>query len=203
MKRLSSRSCTFVAVVAIAVALSLPSPAEVVFHTAVVSIPVNGIYNLDLNQDGITDFTLRSALLQDYCQYGDGYIWGLTVMPAAGSTIETAAGRAGDNNAAALAQGMPVDSAQTFYASTAVMAELAWGRCGTGTLGEWLNVSNRYLGLKFVGPDKQIHYGWATLSVVAYVDGSGYLQTNVILSGFAYETVAGQRILTGQTSDTR
>lgn len=203
MKSLNSHTYVVVLAAAIVAALSLPSSAEVVYHSVVVSIPVDGIYHLDLNQDGITDFTLRSALLQTYCAVGDGYIWSLTVTPASGNAVETAAGRAGNNNASALVESVPVNSAQSFYADTAMMAELVWGSCGIGTLGEWLNIPNRYLGLKFLGPDNQIHYGWANLSAVAYIDGRGRLQTHVILSGFAYETVARQQIMTGQVSDTR
>lgn len=203
MKSWGVHICVVVMAVTIAAAFSLPASAEVVYHSGVVSIPVNGYYNLDLNQDGITDFTLRSALLQDYCQFGDGYVWSLTVAPATGSAVETAAGRIGNNVAAGLAQGVPVNSGQSFYPGTSIMAELAWGSCGVGTLGQWLNVSNRYLGLKFLGPDNQIYYGWANVSAVAYVDAYGHLQTNVTLAGFAYETVPGQQILTGQTSDTR
>ena len=203
MKSLGSITRVFGVAVAIAAAFSLPLSAEVLYHSVVVSIPINGYYNIDLNQDGITDFTLRSALLQDYCQNGDGYVWSLTVTPATGNAVETAAQRVGSNNASALAQGAPVNSAQNFYPSTALMAELAWGNCGIVATGQWLNVGNRYLGLKFLGPDNQIHYGWANVSVVAYVDPHGHPRTNVILSGFAYETVPGQQILTGQTSDTR
>lgn len=203
MKSPSSITYAFLVAVAIAAAFALPSSAEVVYHSVVVSIPLNGNYNLDLNQDGIPEFTIRSALLQDYCQSGDGYVWSLSITPASGNAVETAAGRVGNSNAAALAQNMPVDSAQSFYAGTATMARLVWGNCGIGTLGEWLNIPNHYLGLRFVGLDNQIHYGWAELSVVAYVDRNGHLQTNVMLSGFAYETVARQQILTGQISDTQ
>ena len=203
MKSLGLHICVVVMALTIVAAFSLPTSAEVVYHSVVVSIPVSGYYHLDLNQDGITDFTLRSALLQDYCQFGDGYVWSLTVTPATGSAVETAAGHIGNNDASALAQGVPVNSGQSFYPGTSIMAELSWGDCGIVTLGQWLNIPNRYLGLMFLGPDNQIHYGWANLSAVAYVDPYGHLQTNVILSGFAYETVAGQQILTGQTSDTR
>src|SRR5580698_11431007 len=79
--------------------------AEVVYTRVNVSIPVGGTYNIDLDQDGITDFTLRSALLQDYCQFGDGYVWSLTVTPADGSAAITTKG---SSNASALLNGMPI-----------------------------------------------------------------------------------------------
>jgi len=203
MKKLGSMACAVFVTVALASAFSQPLSAEVVYHSAAILVPVSGYYNIDLDQDGITDFTLRSALLQDFCQSGDGYVWSLTVTPAVGKAIETAAGRSGSDNASALAQGVPVSSAQNFYASTAMMAELAWGSCGIVTTGQWLNVSSRYLGLKFLGPDQQTHYGWANVSSVAYVDQDGHLQSKTILLGFAYETGPNQQIFTGQISDTR
>jgi hypothetical protein len=185
----------------IAVALSLPAVAEVVYTSVSVSIPINGYYNLDLNHDGLPDFSLRSALLQDWCQSGDGYIWTVTVNPSSGNAIEKAAGRIGDNNASALPDGAPVSSGQSFYSSTAMMAELSWGSCGVAALGEWLNIPYRYLGLELHGPGNEIHYGWAKVTNIGYVDQHGHLHTSTILSGFAYETVPGQAILAGQVSD--
>lgn len=200
MKRLSLS--TYVAVMAVALVsiFSLPATAKVVYTPIQVSIPTNGYYNLDLNHDGLTDFTLRSALLQDYCQFGDGYVWSLTVTPASGNAVVTAAGRVADNDASALASGAPVSSSQNFYGNASIMAELSWGSCGIAALGEWLNVPYRYLGLELHGPGNEIHYGWAQVSNVAYVDQYGHLQTSTILFGFAYETAPGQAILAGQTT---
>jgi hypothetical protein len=196
------RSNLIIRVIAIAVVLaesfSLPAAAEVVYTSAAVSIPAGSYYQLDLNHDGVTDFTLRSALLQDYCQFGDGYVWSLTVTPADGSAAITTKS---SSNASALLNGMPINSVEKFHQSSATMAELSWGTCGTRMLGEWLNLPNRYLGLQFRGSDKQIHYAWAKLNTVAYIDQHGHLQATTILSGFAYETVPRQPILTGQTSD--
>ena len=59
--------------------------------------------------------------------------------------------------------------------------------------GPWANVQHRYLGLKFFINGK-VHYGWARLNVHWYVpDVSG------TLTGYAYETVPGKSIITGQT----
>jgi hypothetical protein len=188
-------------VVTIAAALSLRAAAEVVYTSVEVSIPNNGYYNLDLNHDGISDFTLRSALLQDYCQSGDGYVWSLTLTPSSGNAVVTAAGLIGDNDASVLPSGAPVSSGQNFYPNASLMAELSWGSCGIAALGEWLNIPYRYLGLEFHGSNNEIHYGWAKVSNVAYVDRHGHLHTSTVLSGFAYETVPGQAILAGQTTD--
>jgi hypothetical protein len=175
--------------------------AEVVYTQVNVSIPVGGAYNIDLNRDGVTNFTLRSSFLQDYCQFGDGYVWSLLVIPANGNAVVTSAGRIGSSNASALLMGAPVNSASSLYSNVATMAALYWGVCGTGVAGEWLNQPNRYLGFQFKGAANDVHYGWAKVSTVAYVDQRGILHASTVLTGFAYETNPGQAILTGQTSD--
>jgi hypothetical protein len=59
--------------------------------------------------------------------------------------------------------------------------------------GVWLGVSDGYLGLEFT-LNGQIHYGWAEMSVGLK---RGRLLT-VTLTGFAYETIPGKAIKTGQ-----
>lgn len=185
-------------VITLMAALVIPVAAEVVYTPVYVSIPTGGHYDIDLNQDGVIDFSLEESLIQDYCQFGDGYIWSLGVVAHPGNAV------AGTNGyyAAALPIGQPVNSGQGFYPNVVLMADLAWGHCGTGTMGEWLNVPDRYLGLRFQGSStSDIHYGWAKVTTSAYVDQHGVLHTSTILTGFAYETVPGKGILTGQTSD--
>ena len=179
------------------IAMLVPAAAEVVYTPVNVSLPVDGSYYIDLNQDGVADFALRSSLLQDLCQNGDGYSWSLRLTPAPSA----AAMIASPGYAAALLQGARIDSAQNFSQDAAVMTELEWGSCGRGSYGQWLDLPNRYLGLEFRMPGSPlVHYGWAKVSVVGYVDQHGHLQTSTLLQGFAYETVAGRTILAGQTS---
>jgi hypothetical protein len=175
--------------------------AEVVYTKVNVSIPVGGAYNIDLDQDGITDFTLRSHLLEDYCQFGDGYAWTLIVIPANGGGVVTDAGSVTASDAAALQNGLAVNHGQRFYGGVAVMAGLDWGFCGTSVFGEWLNLPNRYLGLQFKDAANNAHYGWAKVSTTACIDQYGTLHASTVLSGFAYETTPNQGILTGQISD--
>lgn len=60
--------------------------------------------------------------------------------------------------------------------------------------GAWQNVTNHYLGIKFQSSGRT-HYGWARLSVTM-----GKFGPVVTLTGYAYETLAGQGITAGQTS---
>jgi hypothetical protein len=191
---------TAVATILLFAALVGRAAAEVVYTRVNVSIPVGGTYNIDVEQDGFTDFTLRSSLLQDYCQFGDGYVWILTVTPANGGGVVTDSGNITSSDAAALQRGVTVNVGQSFYAGTAVMAGLDWGFCGTGALGEWLNSPNRYLGLQVKDAANNVHYGWAKVSTTAFVDQYGTLHASTVLSGFAYETTPNQGILAGQIS---
>ena len=193
------RTISTVAVgISVLLALLIPAAAEIVYTPVNASIPVNGYYYIDLNQDGAWDFMLRSDFLQDYCQSGDGYVWALSITPAQGNAVATAAG----SNAAALVLGAPIGPTQNYALNTALMTELVWGNCGSGLFGEWLNLPNRYLGLLLrQSGTNEIHYGWAKVSEVAYIDQHGHLQTSVILLGFAYETVPYRVITAGQTSD--
>jgi hypothetical protein len=184
----------------IVVALVAPAAAETVYTPVLITIGVGDSYGIDLDGNGSTDFTLRSHLLEDYCQSGDGYIWTLSVNPADGNAEVTSRGHMGSIYAAALQKDVPVNATQSFYNSSSIMAQLSWGFCGTGVVGEWLNLPNRYLGVQFHGADNSIHYGWVKLSTVAYVDQWNVVHASTVITGFAYETVAEQGIITGHTS---
>jgi hypothetical protein len=75
------------------------------------------------------------------------------------------------------------------------MVENQFSRTGTTThrttFGPWGNVTNKYLGLKFLIGGK-IHYGWARLTVMGY--------SSVTLTGYAYETTVGKPIKAGHTT---
>jgi hypothetical protein len=190
---------TLAAIVMLASALVLPANAQIVYTQVNVSIPVGESYNLDLNGDGVTDFTLKSKLLQGYCQSGDEYVWSLTVIPAGANDVATATDQAGSGYASALQYGVSVNAGQNFYPSASVMADLNWGACGIGMLGEWLNLPNRYLGLQFQTADGTTHYAWAKLSSAAYVDQDEHLHASTLLTGFAYQVSPGEGIPAGAT----
>jgi len=101
-------------------------------------------------------------------------------------------GSIGSNGAqaAALIRGEPIDPGQMFVAPDVTMRECIRF---VGCWGDWDNVTNRYLGLKFTIHGKR-HYGWARLSVQA----KGVIFT-ATLTGYAYETTAGKSIKAGQT----
>ncbi len=64
----------------------------------------------------------------------------------------------------------------------------------SGQQGKWINVTNRYLGLKFkIG--RKTHYGWTRLNV--HLPGN-YL-VDATLTGYAYETIPNKPIIAGKT----
>ncbi len=162
---------TFAALVAVIAAP--PAAAQILYTRINVSIPLGGSYDIDLNRDGVVDFTLRSKLLQSYCQSGDEYIWSATVSPAQADGVVVSPGNVWSDEAAPLPAGAAVGSAQRFDFNYSVLAGLYWGMCDAGVDGQWLNLPARYLGLRFQGPDHEIHYGWLKVSTAAYVDTTG------------------------------
>jgi len=170
-------------------ALSYPADAKVVFTPVHQVIGHNGVYNLDLNNDGTVDFLIQ--------QWNQGFSSSneLLADAAVGNAVEGT-----KFYAAALAAGASIGPNQKFVSGSpngeimVVISHFTTG--GTSYVhGSWVNVRNRYLGLKFQ-IDGQNHYGWARLSV----QRQAYHLT-ATLTGYAYETTPNTGIKAGQTAD--
>jgi probable HAF family extracellular repeat protein len=164
-------------------ALAIPAQARVVYTPVNVTLP-RGYYPIDLNHDGIPDFYFQRY--SGPCPIGPGRLYFLRVAPNL-----TGGGIVGTYDADALPSGVQIDSSQSFYGGNSLMYQSVIG-CGGGTHGQWLHAYRLYLGLKFLIAG-QVHYGWAQLSTHA-----GGTDT---LYGFAYETIPGMAIKTGQIFD--
>jgi hypothetical protein len=175
----------------VAVLAIVPSAtAEIIYTPAHHEIQPNrggtGFF-LDLNHDGINDFLIvnfysaTSALLN---------VW---VSPEqVGNEIFSN----GAGYAAAIPAGVAIGSNGRFHPAQSLgMAndDFPVGNCQ----GPWKDARNKYLGLKFE-INGEVHFGWARLSVTCFTPAAAH----VLLTGYAYETVANQPILTGQTSGT-
>jgi len=170
-----------------ALALAQPAQAKIVYTKIHKVIGPNGIYPLDLNHDGIIDFVIEESSSRSR----------LLAQAAFGNAVEAVKGNS--YIAAALKKGAAIGPHQRSWGSKSVGQYMVWYACTSDGLscflsGPWLNVNNRYLGLKFQIEGKT-HYGWARLSVQA----QGF-QTTATLTGYAYETVANKGICAGQTS---
>jgi len=159
--------------------------AKIIYTKATIYIQSGYTYDLDLNHDGRTDFVLQNKL-----------------SPCCSSTYSDALNASGkgphnrlvksSGYAAALKAGSPVGPHDSF-ANAGVMAlsvERVWTH--NSSFGPWVNVKNRYLGLRFTIKGKT-HYGWARLNVTA---GQGITAT---LTGYAYETIPNKPIIAGKT----
>jgi hypothetical protein len=169
-------------------ALAVPAEARIVYTPTHHVIAEGGHYRLDVNHDGITDFTLQAQIT--HTTGYSGFYASLSAVPAAGNGVEGWTGFA--PWASALRAGGRIGSRHYFPGK--VMAAFCSPFCSGGPSGSWVNVNKRYLGLKVTIGGK-IHYGWARLNVK--IQGSSIVGT---LTGYAYETVPEKPIKAGQTS---
>lgn len=176
-------------------ALAQPSEAKIVYTKTHHEIGTNGVYYLDLNHDGIIDFLLLES---GYPFNGTRATYSLLVKEALGNAVEGSIGTGSRHYAAALKRGKPIGRGAQFIkgGTNGETMVRTWADDGTsGLIGKWVNVTNRYLGLKFK-IDGKTHYGWARLTVQV----PGNLTINATLTGYAYETVPGKSIQAGQTT---
>jgi hypothetical protein len=177
-------------------ALAQPAEAKIVYTKTHHVIGTNGVYTLDLNHDGIADFLLLESGTPTF--NGTRASNTLRVKEALGNAVE---GKLSSNRlaASALTAGARIGLHAAFVKGGAYGETMAatWASdCGGGPAGQWPNVTNRYLGLKFKIDGKN-HYGWARMTVQL----PGNFLINATLTGYAYETIPGKAIRAGQTAD--
>jgi hypothetical protein len=171
--------------------LALTQPAEAkIVYTPVHVVLYRGSLALDLNNDGMVDFTL----LDKYRRNGQttNSFW-LYVNPQ--QKGNAAAGNQGTyfRSALALNRGSQIGSQDQFNGNLMAFA-CSFMSTTDCRVGKWFDVSNRYLGLKFTINGKT-HYGWARLNV-SFKLNKGIIAT---LTGYAYETMANKPIIAGKT----
>jgi hypothetical protein len=180
-------------------ALAQPSQAEIVFTPTHKMVPMNKSVALDLNGDGITDFTFRNTVSSCGLHAAPPECSNFTFqgLEVYGNSALNGAWAAGTRGASALPPGKKVGPGVKFTNYGALESCATFNGFSEGSYGPWLNVQNRYLGLAFT-IDGQIHYGWARLTVT--VKQGKCRPATAVLTGYAYETVAGMPITTGKRS---
>jgi hypothetical protein len=156
-----------------------PAKAEIIYTKAHEYIDENSILPLDLNHDGITDFNFKN--------FANGTTHGPSTWLSV-SPVGQGGGVWGHKSfrgtwASALYAGVSVGPKGQFLRGAGFMAQNSGG--------PWVNVTNRYLALKFIIKGKT-HFGWARLNVNVNHGLTG------LLTGYAYETVADRPIITGK-----
>jgi hypothetical protein len=176
-----------------ALALSVPAHAEIVYTSVHQSIGRNGMLLLDINHDGIIDFTLREAFVFSNI-FGGGSTWNnkLYIIPAAGGGIAggfyTLFGMVGE-----LPGGAGIGPRRSFMTDRPMVrwdVGLGDGYC----VGSWCYSTTGFLGLRFQ-INGQTHYGWARLTAV-FNYRTHSMDSQLI--DYAYETSADTRILAGK-----
>jgi hypothetical protein len=166
--------------------------AKIVYTPAHVSIGINSMVHLDLNHDGVQDFTFVDKFVTN----ATGKFGSLSVVPTRRANEAWGYVSQGGQFASALPAGWLIAASTHFHRGADFMAGASTQRGGQSYCNfQWGNTPNRYLGLKFSIKGKT-HFGWARLSVSC--GGGGVTAT---LTGYAYETVPGKSLRTGQKKD--
>jgi len=165
-------------------AVSVPAEARIVYTPAHQTLSNRIPFPLDLNHDGITDFSLF------YSSYS--HFFGVSVtIKGKNQVAGYCQGPLGYCWASAIPARVRVGQNQRLGPFSLMLAGRYFSSRTSG--GPWKNVHNRYLGLKFFIKGK-VHYGWARLTVAVH---SPLL--TVTLTGYAYETIPNKPIITGKT----
>ena len=196
--------------------LAAPQVAEAkVVYTSVNAV-ISPTFALDLNGDGVNDFNLTrwgaatSSAGFDYLQVCHDPLLPFshqcissTNDPNAANLVRTVA----NGGAAPLPFGAKIGPGEQWGGQgQPVLMGMAIGHHGSTTttvrwVGPWANggkgETNKYLGFKFkIG--SLFHYGWARVTFA--ITGQG--RYSATITGYAYETIAGQAIRAGSTSGT-
>ena len=166
-------------------ALSQPAEAKIVYTATHQVIGPNTTYQLDLNNDGKTDFTFQnlqldsSELLYLASQAKQNGVYGFSFRSVPYAHAPKAGIRIGPN-------------ARFVYGNRVFMID---GNATQACHGTWNNVKHHYLGLKFL-VGQNAHYGWARLNVTCE---PSQFKIKAVLTGYAYQTKANKAIVTGDT----
>ena len=170
-------------------ALSGRSQAEVVYKQVHQVIGDGASFNLDLTGNGTVNLTLenkhRAHCSDSICSSSQF----LEVnMASANDVVYNVYG------AVAMKRGMQIAPRDAWRGGVQRMASMLGSFATSGVGGSWVNVNDRYLGLKFE-INGETHFGWARLNVQVQIP----LIITTTLTGYAYETTANKAIAAGQT----
>ncbi|MBI3720114.1 MAG: hypothetical protein HY252_16140 [Sphingobacteriales bacterium] len=156
----------------------------------------NGTYRLDLNNDGIYDFTLNTITdvvnCGTRCRTSNRYIANVTIARGSNNGIVY---KLADYLVSPLGSQSIIDSSSQWSYITdraLVIYVQQTGNCGTcSSYGVWGGNGDRYMGLKLV-MDQNTYYGWVRL-----IDNLVFRK--LIVQDYAYNSIPNQPILAGQT----
>lgn len=151
---------------------------------------------LDLNNDGVPDFTFAISSTAHYSSIGyttlDKFF--LKVIPGQAGN-EAVQGKQAPT-ASAVPAGVTIGPQEKFAAGDLYMVNRTYNRSlgKSKSSGTWQPVEFAYVGLK-ITINGQVHYGWARIKFPY-----PYEYQYPSIYGYAYESTPNQPIVTGQTS---
>jgi hypothetical protein len=163
-------------------AVAWPAEAQIVYTPVNITI-TQGSYKLELNNGGVTDFTIAvhsGSRKTQQCGIASHYV--VEETPSSDNGAES-------SPPAELVTGDQIGPSQTFYAGRGILLSDHRSSCKSYSKGNWVIGEPGYLGLMFQ-ISGQTYYGWASLTV-----GAG----SATLTGYAYESTPGMPINAGQT----
>jgi hypothetical protein len=190
----------------VGLAAASPANAEVVYTPVNITV-TRGTLSIDLNADGLNDFILVDNF----------YTAPRSKFPLLGGRRLVVGGDASasviplNHEAKVLSSGATIGPSQTFrnvhdprllMAGAESVYRGSTGTCCVYLYGNWENVKNHYLGLKFQ-INGETHYGWARVTVKSFQDPNNHTgRINATLSGYAYETNPDLAITAGDIGGT-
>jgi len=170
-------------------ALAAPAHAKIVYTPDNKQLPANGDLSVDLNHDGILDFVFSNFYSST------SSVLGLSISPDNPSNEIFSAGSVDHSVfAAALPAGVKIGPNGKFQKRLGEGVAIG-NNLNDSCRGPWVHARERYLGLKFI-ISGQIHFGWARLNVNCVFPQP----VHAVLTGYAYETVANEPIVSGDTN---
>jgi len=164
-------------------ALAPPLQARIVYTPANDSIRTESPIGIDLNHDGLIDFTFVAS----WGGCGSSQENWVSVQPVGKTNAMYGYGK----KAVALPAGHRIGPSHHVKDHFDQSNRLMCGAWSNGHSGSWCGVRGDYVGLAF-SIHKRTHYGWARLRV------DPYGQTGRI-TGYAYETIPNKSIIAGKT----
>jgi hypothetical protein len=180
-----------------ALALTQPAEGKVVVTNTNIQIDRFGTATIDLNNDGINDFSfLNGGGGYDHSFYGS-----FVAVPLTGGKVVAGVRGSQGAYASVLGQGAVVGPSAHFSSSAGrgqALIERSIGFVSASTvntpIGPWNNISSQYLGVKFL-INGETHYGWIQMST------DTNLSISATITAYAYETVANQKVTIGSTAN--
>jgi hypothetical protein len=167
-------------------ALVRPSEAKIVYTPANITIPSFTHFPLDLNHDGVNDMSFY------WGSSGRGEAIWVSALQSNGVVGYQA--HRGVVAASALKAGAHVGPRKNFEQGKFIeLWKVLVTSVSSHSTGQWKNVRNRYLGVKF-SINGKTHYGWVRLSVDIPNRG-----IHAVITGYAFETIPNKQIVAGKT----